>query len=262
MHNRITYVDRLTVRLTGTVIMYNGPGVPRHPVQYTYDEKRKKGKKRQKPPDRQSLVDMNLSRFEVERRAEAAAAVVKQLGEQVKPLQKDLKTKLAKRSAASLRLKSGEPGAYESLWAARKEVQDLRRRLLPLEAAKRVKRNEVYTYNKLAKAKGTSPSDEAESSSSSDPGVSTTQKRYTTPTWNHPATTDNVYDTDITHLMDTSHTANGLLAFGGTDYGITIMSQTIAQDLNEVYTHINRFSVLSSKLLLLVYLTHKWSRSS
>ncbi|KAG0001545.1 hypothetical protein BGZ65_003391 [Modicella reniformis] len=103
-HNRITYVDRFTISLTGNVITHKSPGAPRHPVKYVYDEKRKK----KKPPDQQFIKDSALSRSEVQKGAEEAAEAIEQLTEVVTPLRKDLKVKLTVQSAASLRVKSKE----------------------------------------------------------------------------------------------------------------------------------------------------------
>ncbi|KAG0224044.1 hypothetical protein BGX31_008235, partial [Mortierella sp. GBA43] len=49
---------------------------------------------------------------------------------------------------------------------------------------------------------------------------------------------------DITALQNSVRAFNGRLAFSGTDYGIRIMSQTVAQSAQEVEGHINRFQRL------------------
>lgn len=119
---------------------------------YIYDERRRKKRKKQDPPNPQFIEDSILSWSEIERRAEEAGALITQWDEEIKPLRKDLKNKLALQSAASIDMNSKKQDVYEALQAAREEVRELRKRLIPLEAALRAKQ-ESYHFNKLLKAK-------------------------------------------------------------------------------------------------------------
>ncbi|KAF9352621.1 hypothetical protein BGX26_009601 [Mortierella sp. AD094] len=250
--DRITFVDRFTIKLMGEVISH---GVERqgHPIAYNYDEKRKR--KKYKPPDLKWLnkfKESGLSWLDVARRAETAAVAVKHEESLVNHLQRKLRKREESQSAASLSVKRNEQGAYNELQAARQAVRAVRKIFISCDVALRKSRQMCYYWNKLLKAAGSERSSttggglrEAESSSSALAASSSgAQRRYTRPTWSRPAVTDSVENIDMTQYGVTAWN-NRLLSFGGTDYGVRIMNQTIAQNHGEIMTHINRYHVLS-----------------
>ncbi|KAF9086061.1 hypothetical protein BGX27_003275 [Mortierella sp. AM989] len=239
--NRITFVDRFTIHLTGEVIKH---GVDRsgYPVVSRYEERKKDKTSNLENKWKNEFLRRGLTKVETKSHAETATAVVKELENAVKKQRRSVSEKQQLQSLASRRLRDAKGStpqseAYASLRAARVNVRVDRKVLFPQEAALRQLRKENYYWNKVDKA----ASSAEDSKDLVDGYTGTTETRVTIPTWAHPATEDKAEYFNISDLITNARGKNRLIAFAGTDYGLRTMSETVALTQGQIETHINRY---------------------
>jgi hypothetical protein len=241
--NRITYVDRYTVRITGTVLP-DGPS--RHRVSSQYDARRKDFTSTPRRWMRE-FESLHSTEAEVTRLAEKAVEVVKSVQSKVTKTRQQLRAALSAQTRASiLHRQAGGPdknAAYAALKEARQVTRAIRGVVIPEEAALRAARSTSYYWNNVLKgAKAKEKADKGK-------GKEIVQKEkeekgLTVASWSHFTIEDYTESLDIKQLLLNSRGKNRQVVFAGTDYGISKMSETCAQTLEEIEAHINRFQVL------------------
>jgi hypothetical protein len=244
----MTYVDRFTVRISGTVLP-EGPS--RHPVSSQFDASRTRF------PSHavrwMSEFDaLHMTETDVTRMAEGAVAAVKSLQNEVGKLRKQLAVVQSAQTRAGRehKLLEREEGgsderkaAYKVLREAREATRAIRGVVIPEEAALRAARSTSYYWNNVLKgAKAKEKADKGK-------GKEIVQKEkeekgLTVASWSHFTIEDYTESLDIKQLLLNSRGKNRQVVFAGTDYGISKMSETCAQTLEEIEAHINRFQVL------------------
>ncbi|KAF8951852.1 hypothetical protein BGZ46_003774, partial [Entomortierella lignicola] len=175
----ITYVDPLTVILTGEVIPH-GDNRRGHPVVSKFEQR----KKQQVKNGGQDLwaKEFILSGMEKDtmlERIKVANEEVKQLESKVKALRKEISEKLSARSMASKKFRAHDPSSYSLLREARQSLRSTRKLLIPYETEHQHLKQEIYRLNRMTKA-------------STSKRIDRTQHHveYTQPTWEHPAAED------------------------------------------------------------------------
>ncbi|KAK3815084.1 MAG: hypothetical protein J3Q66DRAFT_343783 [Benniella sp.] len=238
--DRITFVDEWTVRLTGRVIPNgkenNGNIRNGHPVVSRYDE-RKKGLQARTNVWVDRFLDSGMTKAQVKTLAETSGTAKKQIEEKVKPLRKDVKAKQTSQTDLSRKVAYGG-GTYEGLRTARESLREARRALIPCEESLQQQRQLSYCYNKMAKAAETCKDGQSS-------GPSTSTSTPSVPTWEQPAVEDFCEYLDLTQLAEGS-TNNRAVVYGGTDYGVCKMSETVGMTEAELQRHINRYYQLHS----------------
>jgi hypothetical protein len=144
---------------------------------------------------------------------------------------------MASRSHALLKTKE----TYESLQKARRAVRQARSAISPCEDAIRRQRQNLYYWNNIHRAAKAS----RKTNGSEENGRS---RKITTATWSHHNVEDNTEYLDITGIMVNSRGKKRRIVFSGTDYGVSIMSETVAQTFEEIEDHINRYDVLGESM--------------
>ncbi|KAG0198987.1 hypothetical protein BGX31_004410, partial [Mortierella sp. GBA43] len=231
--DRMTFVDRYTVRMTGRVIPH-GANRHGHPVRSRYDERKKHKEGRSNAPNWAAEFQASRkSREEVRRIADDFANVVKEKETQIKSFRKDVADMLKARSEASLKVKKKTEGGYQELRMARSNLRAKRKLLTPREKELQRLRSLSYYWNNVERA-----------ASSSARSSGRTVHTNTIPNWSHPEAEDRTQQLDISQLMNGTSDGTKLITFAGTDYGIRTMSETVPQTLNEIRTHLNRYSLL------------------
>jgi len=171
--------------------------------------------------------------------AETSAAAKKQLEEEIKPFRKDVTAKQTAQTDLSRKVAYGG-GTYEGLRTARESLREARKALIPYEESLQQQRQLSYSYNKLAKAAETCQDGQSS-------GSSTSTRTPSVPTWEQPAVEDFCEYLDLSQLAEGS-TNNRAVVYGGTDYGVCKMSETVGMTEAELQRHINRYHQLHSKL--------------
>ncbi|KAF9943901.1 hypothetical protein BGZ72_003103, partial [Mortierella alpina] len=225
------------------------------------DEKKKKNKKKGAGSTywRDEFITSGMTKQEVECKADEADAYCKTLEAKLKPMrerltQLDQQQAEAKREHRRLELKVAKEGAashaactagqklfatpelkqtYGVLKQARSSVAIAREAAAPLEMELQNARQSLYDWNKLfnaAKA-GAGP-------------ASTSEVTLSKATWENPACEDAAEKLDIQDLVTSSRGGKGVLAFGGTDYGIRTMSESCGLSLEAIEEHINIYHAL------------------
>ncbi|KAF9201042.1 hypothetical protein BGZ49_008726 [Haplosporangium sp. Z 27] len=235
--DRITFVDRYTIQLTGTVIP-NGPDRSGAPVRSEL-EHRKKLKIKAPSSNRwhEEFLKSRLGKDTVLQEVKVAVEAVKFAEKEIKGPRKDMREKEQTQNLQSIRVKNQEPNSYIDLCKAREKVRDGRKALLPLEANLRQLRQRSYYWRNMEKAaRSKYNSNSARKSRGS--------TSFTTPTWDHPTVEDITDKLDISYLQTNTQGKNRMIVYAGTDYGLRTMSETVVQTHHQIETHINRYHVL------------------
>ncbi|KAF9429102.1 hypothetical protein BGZ76_001818 [Entomortierella beljakovae] len=132
--NRITFVDKHTIHLTGDVIP-NRADRSGFPIRSEL-EHRKKQLKKGLPSNiwHDELLKSGMDKDTVLRETEAAVEAVKVAEEEIQALRKDLCEKEQAQALESIRVKNKEHNSYVNLQKAREIVRESRKVVLPLEA--------------------------------------------------------------------------------------------------------------------------------
>jgi len=241
----MTIVDEYTVRISGTVLP-NGPSRRGHPVSSQYDARRKSFTS-SSLKWLQEFESLGCTEADVVRLAEKAAETVKSLEKAVKNLKKQVSLKESTRTRASRRLElcRREQGQrkepYNAVKDARQAARDARRELIPQETALRAAKRTLYYWNNVLK--GAKAKDKAGKDKGKEKEVKREDKA-TTATWSRFTVEDATEHLDISQLITNCRGKNRQVVFAGTDYGVSKMSETCAQTLAEIETHINRYKEL------------------
>jgi hypothetical protein len=232
---RITYVDPLTVIITGEVIPH-GDNRRGHPVISKF-EQRKKQQAKNGSQDiwAQEFILSGIDKDAMLERVKVANEEVKELESKVMPLRKEISEKLSARSMASKKLRAHDPSSYSLLREARQSLRSTRKLLIPYETELRYLKQELYRLNRMIKASTSKRIDRRQR-----------HMEYTQPTWEHPAAEDKTEMLDLSLLIN-SRGKNRVVAYAGTDYGVHTMSETVAFSESQIIAHINRYSVLDGK---------------
>jgi len=243
--NRITYVDRYTLHITGKVIPH-GSYRNGHPISSQYNE-RKKIFSNHSLNWMKKYEASEKTKDEVEKEIEQVADAIKTLEEGLKKERKMLATKETIQSKASYNHKiKNSNDTYQVLQAARKEVREVRGIIIPKEAILRQMRKKRYYWNNILNGAKTKEKEKKESEEKIDKKKSKkeAQVKLTTSTWSHFTVEDSTECLDISNLITNHQGKNMQVVFSGTDYGINKMSETCALTLAEVESHVNRYNLL------------------
>ncbi len=240
---RLVFVDRFTIRLLGEQIKHGGhlgdtirTG---HPVTSHYDKRKKKdGRKTAARKWRQEFINSNFTKDEVDQLALQAARELRTKESAIKPLREEVETRQARQDAASWRVKKQQPGAYAELVAARQSLREKRTGLLQEELDLKRLRQHWYRLNKMSEAAGKMKRSKSGSSQNT---AAAPSPSMTTPTPDWPTVEDSSKYLDISQLRGPG---GPILAWSGTDYGISKMSETVALPYAGIRTHLNRYQTL------------------
>ncbi|KAG9070753.1 hypothetical protein KI688_008293 [Linnemannia hyalina] len=153
----MTYVDFYTVRITGRRAI-TGPN--RHFTNSAYEDKKKKHVKPSGVINWTSeLLETGHTPQSAAKASEEIKIVQDRLVTELQPLKKGLKaaTTVRREKDRTLRHYEGhdqrhKKGIYQNLQEARKVVNNLKKKIVPLEAEIREKKQQRYYYNRLSKA--------------------------------------------------------------------------------------------------------------
>ncbi|KAF9951037.1 hypothetical protein BGZ65_006228 [Modicella reniformis] len=234
--DRIIYVDRHTIYLTGEIIKH-GPERTGYPVVSQFEKRQKLKKEPRKNFWSERFLESGMTKEEMEDEAAEMALSLKTEEAEIQKLRRALARKQVRQTIAARNLKQGFPGANENLQEAREAVRADRKVLIPREEGLRELRQKKHCYNKMIQ------SAVPEQSSSRQKMIDAKATKLTTPTWTHQAAEDNTQNLDISMLMTTQN-ANRKVVFAGTDPGVCRMTETVAQTPGRIIEHINRYHVL------------------
>lgn len=236
-------MDLHTVYLTGSVIKEN-----RNPVYSTYERRKKATKGKPSNYWSDAYNECGLTKAEVFEKASALADEVKAQEKVVRSKRKKVASSLQAQTDLkdALKLLNSDTTRSE-LKAAQQSLRKHREELEPLEEALRLLRSERYKYNKMHKAAVDAGGDLDFTKKEDDSAGRSSSSKVTIPTWDLPACEDRADKTDLTDLIRNARGTNRIIAFGGTDYGLVTMAETVPLTLAQVETHINRFEMLQSK---------------
>ncbi|KAF9177831.1 hypothetical protein BGZ49_005492, partial [Haplosporangium sp. Z 27] len=158
--NRITFVDKYTVRIMGAVISHDNINRFGHPISSQYETKRKK--KRNMMAAWAQECSFQGTKKDAEMNAKSAADEAAILTKEVVKLRKSLvalEQLQAQKSREHRNLEKSKETletvwheqAYQSLVQARIAVRNVRETLMPLETKLRELRGNTYYWNKVAK---------------------------------------------------------------------------------------------------------------
>ncbi|KAI8351002.1 hypothetical protein B0O80DRAFT_120237 [Mortierella sp. GBAus27b] len=238
--DRVSFVDRFTVRIMGEVIQ-QGPDRVNGPVESQY-EARKKNKKARPAMFNwgEEATLRGMDKEEISHTLDAVDGRITELEAKVAPLRKELsRRETAQTSAADhhrsvsseVKTTAVRKEAYHGLQEARNAVRNCREDLMPLNAEIRHLRRERYYWNNVLKA----------CEDGRKPHLKQKTIEMTTPT------VDNFNVEDSVECIDISRLPKNKIVFAGTDPGVKKMNVTCAQTLQEIRTHINRYQVLFRK---------------
>jgi len=272
--------------MVGKVIPHGSSRVG-FPQTSAYEKRKKDKKQRYRGMSWQKEYEaIGCSKNEASGNCERLDKAIKELESDIRKHKKELEDNEEKRCAASIALKAnkGDKALYNALYEARQPVHKVRRKLIPLESKLRALRRELYYWNKIhdaaksaharSKGKGEKEEDDEEDEEEEDEeeeeekeerekvkgkgkgkmkvededGQDNTATNPTSATWDSFNVEDNTERLDIRDM--TANLSNQRqIVFAGTDYGIRKMSETVAQTLDELRVHLNRFQVLAGKTL-------------
>ncbi|KAF9940150.1 hypothetical protein BGZ65_007905, partial [Modicella reniformis] len=242
--DRVSFVDRFTIRITGEVIP-KGQDRINGPVHSQYEDRRKNKKAGAAFFDwGEEVALQGMDEQEILQVLENVDRCITEKEAIVKPLRKELSQKEHEQSSAAVHHRSvstedktpspqrtaTRKEAYRPLQEARSAVRECRARVMPLNADIRRLRRERYYWNNVLKACREGRKARRRQGSSN--------KQWTTPTLDDFTVEDSVEHMDISQLP------RDRIVFAGTDPGVKKMSVTCAQTLQEIETHINRYQVL------------------
>ncbi|KAF9574644.1 hypothetical protein EC968_005874 [Mortierella alpina] len=230
---RISYVDRYTIRIVGRVVPH-GPARPGHPVTSSVDERKKarKGTSTSHNKWTRILAGMNLDKQTIAERAENFKNRKKQLEGQIKAPRKRLGILRKAQTMARRDLnREGTKAAYVRLQEARKAVRQAREDVKPMEQELGRVRREYYLWNKL----------EQLDMSSQDVRLPEYKPQITTPTWRNSTVEDDVEHMDISTILKESQDPRRSIVYSGTDYGLVKMSETVPVTEKRLEEHLQYF---------------------
>ncbi|KAG0311651.1 hypothetical protein BGZ99_009999, partial [Dissophora globulifera] len=241
--DRITFVDRQTIRITGKVIPH-GSDRQGYPQQSQY-EARKKGRLKRTGGRNwaEEFERTQLIKEDVEVCCVKAAEILKDAEAQMKVIRKDLAVKDRKRTEASQKFVGDKRAAassdqrkvsYAELQCARQDVREARTFAMPKEEALRRLRYESYFWNNVLTA---AKSDE-KTKSTVKPSISPNRTEVT---WMNSTIEEATELLDVSKLINSDQ---GRIVFAGTDYGICKMSVTVPQTVQDIQVHLNRYAAL------------------
>ncbi|KAF9080118.1 hypothetical protein BGX27_005711, partial [Mortierella sp. AM989] len=233
----IVYVDQYTIRVVGNVIPQGVNQRKGQPVisQLEQRKKNQKGNSQSNNKWTEKLLELGMTKQEVEIKAEEIRKKAKEAENNIKMPRKKLKSKEMAQTLARREVNRNRTwDTYEKLREARIEVRTLRKEIIPLEANLRRLRQESYFFNKLEKAPLSS-----ESCSSTKPVA------MTVPTWSHYTVEDDAQHLDISQLTTNCRGGERIVVFSGSDYGLRTMSQTVAITQSQLEAHRNYYYSLT-----------------
>lgn len=246
--HRITFVDKYTLRIMGSVLP-NGPTNPqRRPTASLYDSKRKK---KSRDPAGISWSSELHARGLTIADAKDQTAIWSEKVEKLEPEVKDLKKTVSKlekeRSSALVEHRKHDNrntrSTYGVVQGIRHSLTESRKELGPKEEELRVARRSLYYWNKLT---STTPA-----KNPSSPPEDTVTSR---PSLASPAMQDFVEATCIKEVLDSASDSNHAVSYAGTDRGLKMMHLTVPQSRPDLDAHLNRYSALYSKCNISFYL--------
>ena len=253
--NRISFVDRFTLRILGEVIP-NGPDRTTGPVYSQYEATRREKR------DGAGVVNWSqeaqlqgMSKDQISQTLQHINNRITEIEGIAKPIRNELTQKERVQSAAADKHRTvstegvtAEQGtqmrkeAYRELQAARTDVRECRLIVEPLNRDAHRLRRERYYWNNVSRAR----KEGDPSGSKGDPsGGHPTDTRKTKPTLSFYTVEDSVERIDISQLP------RDRIVFAGTDPGVKKMSVTCPQTLSEIEAHINRYRMLFRKWTVL-----------
>ncbi|KAG9071055.1 hypothetical protein KI688_008598 [Linnemannia hyalina] len=240
----MTYVDFYTVRITGRRAI-TGPN--RHFTNSAYEDKKKKHVKPSGVINWTSeLLETGHTPQSAAKASEEIKIVQDRLVTELQPLKKGLKaaTTVRREKDRTLRHYEGhdqrhKKGIYQNLQEARKVVNNLKKKIVPLEAEIREKKQQRYYYNRLSKA--TAPPTALSEDPSPLPITTVTES---VPTVQHPGMQDFVQTTSIKQLLLEIEDKDRQLPVPGTDRGLVTMSETVPSLWSTLESLSNRYYIL------------------
>lgn len=229
-------MDPKTIRLIGEVIPH-GHDRRGHPIISNY-EKAKKDKKSRKEASSYWVNEVEvsgMSKTQLIEKANATSLDIKAIERALGPLRKTVSDKHNAQSKASREL-TDCPDSYDCLWKARRELRSARNDLSPLEAEYARLKQDIYSLNRMVKCSGTS----------SGSNLTPNRKTFTKPTWDWPKAEDKTEKLDLTSILSGTQ-SRGRIVYSGTDYGLHVMSETVALSEHDVRTHFNYYWSLTGK---------------
>ncbi|KAG0301979.1 hypothetical protein BGZ98_007895, partial [Dissophora globulifera] len=177
-----------------------------------------------------------MSKEQLEEQAEQLAAAVKEQETKVSALRRihkakeDIQAGVARRTSECDRMSPEESVLYTGLREARSATRDVRAELFPEVAKTRQLRQELYYCNRMIKAPKTKNSN------------GPAQLTQVSPEWTKVE--DATEFLDISELLQSARCKKKRVVFSGSDYGLCTMSETVAQTLQEIEVHLNKYEVL------------------
>ncbi|KAH7030287.1 hypothetical protein BKA57DRAFT_541270 [Linnemannia elongata] len=236
--NRITFIDKYTLRIMGSVLP-NGPTNPqRRPTASLYDSKRKK---KSRDPAGISWSSELHARGLTIADAKDQTAIWSEKVEKLEPEIKDLKKTVSKlekeRSSALVEHRKHDNrntrSTYGVVQGIRHSLTESRKELGPKEEELRVARRSLYYWNKLTSTTpAKNPSSPPEDTLTSRPSLAS------------PAMQDFVEATCIKEVLDSASDSNHAVSYAGTDRGLKMMHLTVPQSRPDLDAHLNRYSAL------------------
>ncbi|KAG0305201.1 hypothetical protein BGZ99_002171 [Dissophora globulifera] len=261
--NRVTFVDKRTIIITGHVIPH-GSDRRGHPVRSHYDERKKGRSKRQQGRDWVGEFNKTgLTKEHIEQCSLKAAEDLADAKANIKKLRKDLANRETTQTTASRALAEAKRTAvavstsstsqhsldvadstaatsdhikncYKVLQHARQEVRSVRVAAFPQEEALRHLSYQSYYWNKLLIAARSTHKMKGTDKTSS-------PQTLTEVTWTQCRVEDT---TDLLNINQLCNSPRGRVVFGGTDYGVCKMSVTVPQTMEDIEQHLGRYQAL------------------